>query len=119
MADPKSGREALTGIRNLTALGDPLLAPTVQLDFVRPYFGWGDIQRRETTANGCYNGMQVRLRRRMSKQVTLGVAYTWSKSIDNATSGRDATDVPPDSTNARAGRGPAHRHRPVLERQAP
>ncbi len=48
------------------------------------------------------------MNRRISRGLTGGIAYTWSKAIDDGSSDRDATDIPPDSRNARAERGPSN-----------
>src|SRR5439155_1127151 len=42
---------------------------------------------------------------RHGSALVAAVAHPWPKSIDNGSSDRDATDVPPDSRNARAERG--------------
>ncbi len=49
------------------------------VDFLRPYPGYSDITYNSMDGNSTYDSLQVSLRRRFSKAVTLGVAYTLSK----------------------------------------
>ncbi len=77
------------------------------INTVRPYLGYGSITLRESSAASTYHSMQVSFNRRMSRHLSVGTAYTWGKSIDDASSDRDAGDIPPDSTNKRAERGPS------------
>lgn len=48
---------------------------------VRPQ---GLLRSRENTGYSLYNGMQARYNGRLLKQYTVGLSYTWSKTIDNA-----------------------------------
>ncbi len=83
------------------------LAAGVHVNAVRPFRGYGTITQRQSTANSVYHSMQVTLNRRLSRAWSLGVTYTWSRSIDNASSDRGSSDVPPNSDNAHAERGPS------------
>jgi hypothetical protein len=47
---------------------------------------FSSIFAQDTIANSNYNSMQVSLEKRMSHGLQFEVAYTWSKSIDNASS---------------------------------
>jgi hypothetical protein len=47
---------------------------------------FSSIFSQDTIANSNYNSMQVSLEKRMSRGLQFQVAYTWSKSIDNASS---------------------------------
>jgi hypothetical protein len=89
-------------------LNDPLpglaASQKVNVNFVRPYFGFGSITERQTSGNAYYHSLQVGLNRRMSRSLQAGVAYTWSKSIDDGSSERDTGDLPPDSRNIGAER---------------
>ena len=46
--------------------------------------GAGLIRSRENTATSSYHAMQARMNGRLMKQVTYGLSYTWSKTLDNA-----------------------------------
>lgn len=154
-SNPGGGREAAEAAVNLTALGAPLLAPTMQhwsfgvqhelparlfletsyvasrgthlmrpfnlnnpepglaaalgvhVNALRPYRGYGSITQRQNTASSTYHSLQMRFKRDFGRHLTGALSYTFSKSIDNASSERSATDVPPDSRNARSERGPS------------
>jgi len=154
-SNPGGGREAAEAAVNLTALGAPMLAPTMQhwslgaqrefparmimdvsyvasrgthlmrpfnlnnpepglaaalgvhVNAVRPYRGYGSITQRQNTASSTYHSLQVSFKRYVGRHLTGGLSYTFSKAIDNASSERSATDVPPDSRNARTERGPS------------
>ena len=57
--------------------------PTVtQPDALRPYLGFASILQDADKGSSMYNALQVNLKRRLSKGVLFGVAYTWSKSMD-------------------------------------
>jgi hypothetical protein len=53
-------------------------------NFLRPYFGWGNITLEHFGATSNYNSLQVTLDRRFAKGLFLGVAYTWSKCLTMA-----------------------------------
>ncbi len=44
----------------------------------------GLIRARENTASATYNGLQTRYQGRLFNQFSTGVAYTWSKTLDNS-----------------------------------
>ena len=92
------------------AINNPL-AGTVpagtSVNFARPYAGYGAITSRQSSGDSNYHALQVSFNRRMAKKLSVGLAYTWSKSIDDASSDRNGTDVPPNSQNFRAERGPS------------
>jgi hypothetical protein len=55
-----------------------VLAP----DALRPYQGFASIIETSDRGSSIYHGLQVNLKRRLSKNVLFGVAYTWSKLLD-------------------------------------
>jgi hypothetical protein len=55
----------------------------VSADAIRPYNGFSNILRVENVANSNYNGLQASLRHTKGS-LTLGVAYTYSHSFDDA-----------------------------------
>ena len=66
---------------------------TVNINSLRQFApGLGEIFSLENTANSSYNALQVTLRR-TAGPLTLGVAYTYSHSIDNSSDRSDATFV--------------------------
>jgi len=79
----------------------------VNVNAVRPYQGWGAINSRETSGDSNYHSLQVSANRRMAKGLTFGLAYTWSKSIDIASSDYFTGDLPADTSNTRRERGPS------------
>src|SRR4029450_8642612 len=62
----------------------------------------------ETSANSNYNALQTTLKHRLAHGLNFAVAYTWSKSIDDASngiySGTRGVSFPQDSFNLRAER---------------
>ncbi len=71
------------GARFLPQNADPA-NPSVALadNFLRPYQGHASITVRENTGTSNYNALQVAVNRRYTKGLQMGVAYTWSKSMD-------------------------------------
>src|SRR5262249_29632373 len=62
----------------------------------------------ETSANSNYNALQTSLKQRLARGLNFAVAYTWSKSIDDASNGiyggTRGVSFPQDSFNLRAER---------------
>ena len=66
--------------------------PSVALsdNFLRPYYGWGELNYRNTGYTSNYNSLQLGLTKRYAAGLQLGVAYTFSKTLgvaDGDTSG--------------------------------
>ena len=55
---------------------------------LRPFKGFAFIPLGETAARSTYNGMQIDVNRRFSKGLAFGFAYTYAKSMDNASDRR-------------------------------
>lgn len=55
--------------------------PTVALNALRPYLGYGAITSRASVFTSNYNSLQFSMNRRVSQGLNIGVAYTWSKSL--------------------------------------
>jgi hypothetical protein len=72
----------------LTASATPG-AQALQLDFLRPYQGFGQIQYIEPAASSNYHSLQTSLNRRFSRGLLMGVNYTWSKAL-----GTQSVDLP-------------------------
>jgi hypothetical protein len=60
----------------------------VNVDYLRPYKGFSQIQIAENAARSEYNGFQLGLNRRFAAGLGFGFAYTYSKSYDNASDRR-------------------------------
>jgi hypothetical protein len=58
----------------------------VNADALRPYKGFSTIIEAENTGGSSYHAMEADVRRRLTKGVLFGVAYTWSKSLDYGSS---------------------------------
>ena len=56
----------------------------VNPDALRPYKGFGPLRMGENAATSWYHGLQIGLTRRFARGLSYGLAYTWSKSEDNA-----------------------------------
>jgi hypothetical protein len=61
-------------------------------DPFRPYYSLGSIQHVEPQANSNYNALQFSLRK-TSGALTLGIAYTYSHSLDNSSDKADTNFV--------------------------
>jgi len=69
---------------NQPQLGATFANPGKALDALRPYPGMSYIRFTENAYNGNYNGLQVTATRRYANGVQFGVAYTWSKTLNEA-----------------------------------
>jgi hypothetical protein len=54
----------------------------VAQDALRPFRGFSAILQDTNAGSSLYNALQLSLKRRMTKNLLFGVAYTWSKSMD-------------------------------------
>ena len=66
-------------------------------DALRPYRGFSTIVEAQNQGGSNYHSMQVNLKRRLTKGVLFGAAYTWSKSLDFGSS--NGTSLPDASSN--------------------
>jgi hypothetical protein len=68
--------------------------PGVNINALRPYQGYTTILMFESSSSSNYNGLQVGLNRRYKKGLTYGVAYTFSKALDDgSTDGTQAENI--------------------------
>ena len=58
-------------------------------NFLRPFKGYANIPMLEHSGRSTYNGLQFEINRRFAKGLSYGVAYTFSKTLDNGSSPRD------------------------------
>ena len=63
-----------------------------QPDALRPYKGFSNITEAQNGGASIYHALQANLRRRMVKHLLVGVAYTWSKTMDFGSS--NGTNLP-------------------------
>jgi hypothetical protein len=69
---------------------------------LRPYLGFSSILYEGNRSSSDYNAMTASLERRFHKGLTFQAAYTFSRSIDDASDKRDVAMI---STNLRSNRG--------------
>ena len=82
---------------------DPRLnARTIPTELIRPYQGFSAISQAEATASSTYHSLQVALKRRLSNGLLFEAAYTWSRTIGDASGFGEA---PQDGYNAHVDRG--------------
>jgi hypothetical protein len=68
--------------------------PGININALRPYQGYTSILMYESSSSSNYNGLQVGLNRRYAKGFTYGVAYTYSKALDDgSTDGTQAENI--------------------------
>jgi hypothetical protein len=87
---------------NPTALAGNNALPA---NFLRPIFGFNQINLYESAATSNYNALQLNLTRRFASGLFFGAAYTWSKTLTTASS--DTTWVRSDNLTRQADYGPA------------
>ena len=75
---------------------------TLSADAVRPYMGWGSISGWNTGFNSSYNALQVSAIRHLQHGLAFQVAYTYSKTLTDASG---AWGAPQDSRDNRADKG--------------
>lgn len=66
--------------------------PGVNQDALRPYKGFSNINQATNSGSSNYHSLQANFRRRLTKGLLLGVAYTWSKAMDFGSS--NGTNLP-------------------------
>jgi hypothetical protein len=82
------GAQFNTAYQDPTQPGKPL--PD---NFLRPYYGWGNINTRSNGYNSNYHSLQTSVQRRFARGLQAGIAYTWSTALDVADG--DTTAVSP------------------------
>ena len=63
--------------------------PTANVNFLRPYKGFGSIRQTDNVASSTYNSLQVAWNRRYYGGLLFGVSYTFSKTMDGGSNQRD------------------------------
>ena len=59
------------------------------VNYLRPYKGYANIPMLEHSGRSTYNGFQVEVNRRFARGLSYGMAYTYSKTMDNNSGPRD------------------------------
>jgi outer membrane receptor protein involved in Fe transport len=79
-------------VRNLNQLqpGTVQANPGINVNALRPYYGLATINYSEQSGRSSYNSFQLSLDRRFQNGLGFGLAYTFSKNIDNVTTPYDA-----------------------------
>jgi hypothetical protein len=62
--------------------------PDSPINNIRPYLGYSDFHTRLPIFTSNYNSLQVSLNHRTSRDLTLGIAYTWSRNLSSQTNDR-------------------------------
>lgn len=72
-------------VRNLNQLqaGTVQANPTINVNALRPFYGLATINYSEQSGRSSYNSAQLSLDRRFRNGLGFGLAYTFSKNIDN------------------------------------
>src|SRR3989454_879895 len=63
--------------------------PTANINFLRPYKGFGSIRETDNVATSRYNALQLNWTRRWTNRLAFGLAYTLAKSMDDGSNQRD------------------------------
>jgi hypothetical protein len=66
---------------NQPTIATRLANPGVGINAIVPYVGYAGITTRAPVFTSNYNSLQAALNRRLSRQLQVGVAYTWSKLL--------------------------------------
>jgi hypothetical protein len=82
--------EQLANINQLqpgtVAPGTPNFINKINADSLRPYKGFSTIIESQNKGGSFYHSMQANFKRRLTKGILFGAAYTWSKSTDYGSS---------------------------------
>ena len=66
---------------NMPTLGTREANPDSPINNIRPYLGYSYFHTRLPIFTANYNSLQVSLNHRTARDLTLGIAYTWSKNL--------------------------------------
>jgi hypothetical protein len=83
-------------------------AQEAYVNLIRPYQGWGALEYISNRYFANYNGLQTSIRRKLGKNSTLSVNYTWSKTMTNSGDANEATD-PQNRFDLKSEWGPAYK----------
>lgn len=81
------------GTNFLAASVDPSTGNTpLPVNFLRPMQGFGDVQYIEFASSSNYHSLQTQINKRFSRDLTFGVAWTWSKALNLTNGNNDAVN---------------------------
>jgi len=102
----------LLGERDLNqpTLAERAADPTAWVTAVVPYRGYSWFASRIPEYSSNYNSLQVSLNHRIADALTVGIAYTWSKTLTNQSNDRGTETY--DTYNPRLDYGPASLNQP-------
>jgi len=69
---------------NIPTLATRETNPTAPLNNIRPYLGYSYFKTRLPVFTANYNSLQVSLNHRTTRDLTLGISYTWSKNLTDS-----------------------------------
>jgi hypothetical protein len=97
---------------NMPTLATREANPDSPLNNIRPYLGYSDFHTRLPIFTSNYNSLQVSLNHRTKRDLTLGVAYTWSKNLSDQTNDRGTANTYTD--NPKLDYGPSGLNEPQI-----
>ncbi len=98
-------------------LNQPTLAarfanPNAYVDAIRPYQGYSFFKARIPAFASSYNSLQVSLNHRVTRGLTLGIAYTWSRNLSDQSVDRFVANT--DTYDPRLDYGPSSSNTPNI-----
>lgn len=81
---------------NQPAMGALQANPGINVQYLRPYKGFASIQQEQSGVSSSYHALQASWTSRFTSGSSIGVSYTYSKSMDSSSNYRD---IVPDAYN--------------------
>jgi hypothetical protein len=78
---------------NMPTLGVREANPDAPLNAIRPYLGYSDFHTRLPVFTANYSSLQVSLNHQTRRDLTVGVAYTWSKNLSDQSTDRGSANT--------------------------
>jgi Carboxypeptidase regulatory-like domain len=78
---------------NMPTLATRTENPNSPLNNIRPYLGYSDFHTRLPIFTANYNSLQVSLNHRTTRDLTLGIAYTWSENLSDQANDRGTANT--------------------------
>ena len=78
---------------NMPTLATRQENPDSPLNNIRPYLGYSDFHTRLPIFTSNYNSLQISLNHRTKRDLTLGIAYTWSKNLSDQANDRGTANT--------------------------